>query len=121
MNCRTVGKSASWSRVVDDLTVSRSNAASAIRGIALAYRSGMTNDASGSKLPSVAESVQMLERILAVWRDPALTSTELPVLDSRVERGMFALGQADHAAGPQTPSWSSRSLACSFRRCLWCA
>jgi hypothetical protein len=59
----------------------------------------MTNDASGAKLPSVAESVQMLEGILAVWRDPALTSTELPVLDSRVERGMFALGQADHAAG----------------------
>jgi hypothetical protein len=41
----------------------------------------------------------MLERLVAVWRDPESLANEVPILDASAERGMFTLGQAEHAVG----------------------
>lgn len=41
----------------------------------------------------------MMERILAIWRGAAASTVELAILDGRVERAVFTLGLADHAAG----------------------
>jgi hypothetical protein len=77
----------------------RSNAASVSNDGGPSYRSSMTNDIPGAALPTMDESVAILERLVAVWRDPATTPTAVPVLDGSAGRGMLTLGQAEHAVG----------------------
>ena len=59
----------------------------------------MTNDPPAPTVPSITQSVTILRRLLDIWRNSELQSSNVPILENRVERGMFALGQADHAAG----------------------
>ena len=59
----------------------------------------MTTVSQAPTVPSINDSVSMLKRLLDLWRDPALIAFTVPILESRVERGIFALGEAEHAAG----------------------